>query len=587
MGTASMRVKLVRAALGQIPLDLVIENLKVVNVYTGEIEDGSLGILDGRIVSLSPADLERKETHDGQGRYALPGFIDAHVHLDSSLITPEMLASLIVPTGTTVMLADPMESINVGGYKGLEALLTARDSLPYHLYIEVSSRVPTAPDLETTGGKLELDEVREVLTWDSAISLGELDPSKVLGLKEEYFEKVAAAHALGKIANGHAAGLSGRQLEAYVCGGLSDDHEGVDYEEAFARLRLGLPIFVREGSTERNLEPIITGVVEKDLDTRHLMYCTDDKHPDDILEEGHIDYMINKSIDLGLDPVTAIQMATVNAAVHFRVDGELGSLTPGRWADIVLAEDLRRIKPTHVYYKGELVAQDGELVRPPGNASYPDWFRSTVQVTRGTKAEDFRLDHPGPQARVKVIGLYPEQIINRDEEALLALEEGSVVGDPEQDVLKIAVVERYGKNGNIGISFVKGFGLKRGAIASSVAHDHHNIIVVGTNERDMARCVQAVQGMQGGLVVAAEGRVLGQMPLPLGGLMSEMNAKEAIAVLDEITEIYHELGGTLPAPFMTISFISLPTVPEYGLTDKGLVDVREHKLVSPFVEKGG
>ncbi len=584
MGTASMRKKLVRAALGQIPLDLVIENLKIVNVYTGEIEGGSLGILDGRIVSLNAVDLAREETRDGEGRYAMPGFIDAHVHLDSSLITPEMLASLIVPTGTTVMLADPMESINVGGYKGLEALLTARDSLPYHLYIEVSSRVPTAPGLETTGGKLELEEVRDVLTWPSAISLGELDPSKVLGLKDGYFEKVAAAHALGKIANGHAAGLSGRKLEAYVCGGLSDDHECVDYEEAFERLRLGLPIFVREGSTERNLEPIIRGVVEHKLDTRHLMFCTDDKHPDDILEEGHIDYMINTAIDLGLDPVTAIQMATVNAAVHFRVDGELGSLTPGRWADIVLADDLHRIEPTHVFYKGELVAQDGDLVKTPASVSYPAWFRSTVRVTRGTKAEDFRLEHKGPEAEVKVIDLYPVQIINRHEEARLQVEGGNVVGDPEQDVLKIAVVERYGKNGNIGVSFVRGFGLKRGAIASSVAHDHHNIIVAGTSERDMARCVQAVQEMQGGLVVAADDRVLGQMPLPLGGLMSELNAKEAIAVLDEITEIYHGLGGTLPAPFMTISFISLPTVPEFGLTDKGLIDVREHKLVSPFVE---
>lgn len=584
MGTAMLRVKLVKAALGQIPLDLVIENLKVVNVYTGEIEDGSLGILDGRIVSLNPDGLEREETWDGQGRYAMPGFIDAHVHLDSSLITPEMLASLIVPIGTTVMLADPMESINVGGYQGLEALLTARDSLPYHLYIEVSSRVPTAPGLETTGGELGLEEVRDVLTWDSAISLGELDPSKVLGLKEEYFKKVEAAHASGKIANGHAAGLSGRQLEAYVCGGLSDDHECIDYQEAFERLQLGLPIFVREGSTERNLEPIIKGVVEKKLDTRHLMFCTDDKHPDDILEEGHIDYMINKAIELGLDPVTAIQMATINAAVHFRVDGELGSLTPGRWADIVLSDELQRITPTHVFYKGELVAQDGQLVKEPESVSYPNWFSSTVQVTRGTKEEDFRLEHPGPQAEVKVIGLYPVQIINKVEKALLTVEDGNVIGDPEQDVLKIAVVERYGKNGNIGISFVRGFGLKRGAIASSVAHDHHNIIVAGTNEKDMACCVRAVQEMQGGLVVAADDRMRGKMPLPLGGLMSELSAKDAIAVLDEITEIYHELGGTLPAPFMTISFISLPTVPEFGLTDKGLVDVRAHTLVSPFVE---
>lgn len=580
-----VRKKLVRAALGRIPLDLVLENLNIVNVYTGEIFQGQLGVLDGWIVSLQPDGLERRETFDGGGQYAMPGFVDSHVHLDSSLITPEMLSSLIVPRGTTVMLADPMESINVGGYRGLEALLTAREKLPYHLYIEVSSRVPTAPGLETTGGELGLDAVKEVLTWDAAISLGELDPSKILGLRDEYFEKVAAAHAMGKIANGHAAGLSGQELEAYLCGGLSDDHECVDYQEAVERLHLGLPIFVREGSTERNLEPIIRGVVENELDTRHLMFCTDDKHPDDILEEGHIDYMINRSIEMGLDPVTAIQMASVNAAVHFRVDGVLGSLTPGRSADIVLSERLERIEPSHVFYRGELVARDGALTRPPADLQYPDWFRSTVRVTSGTAPGDFKLAHDGPTADVKVIDLYPVQIINKREQATLPVVDGNVVGDTAQDVLKIAVVERYGKNGNIGISFVKGFGMKKGAIASSVAHDHHNIIVAGTNETDMARCVQAVQDMQGGLVVAADDKVLGQMPLPLGGLMSRISAPDAIAVLDEITDLYHDLGGTLPAPFMTISFISLPTVPEYGLTDKGLVDVREHRLISPFVEE--
>mgnify|MGYP006281056769 CR=1 FL=1 len=580
-----VRKKLVRAALGRIPLDLVLENLNIVNVYTGEIYQGQLGVLDGWIVSLQPDGLERRETFDGRGQYAMPGFIDSHVHLDSSLITPEMLSSLIVPRGTTVMLADPMESINVGGYRGLEALLTAREKLPYHLYIEVSSRVPTAPGLETTGGELGLDAVKEVLTWDAAISLGELDPSKILGLGDEYFEKVAAAHAMGKIANGHAAGLSGRELEAYLCGGLSDDHECVDYEEAVERLHLGLPIFVREGSTERNLEPIIQGVVKHGLDTRHLMFCTDDKHPDDILEEGHVDYMINRSIEMGLDPVTAIQMATVNAAVHFRVDGVLGSLTPGRSADIVLSERLERIEPSHVFYRGELVAREGALTRPPADLNYPDWFSSTVSVSSGTTPGDFKLTHDGPTADVKVIDLYPVQIINEKEQATLPVVDGNVLGDTAQDVLKIAVVERYGKNGNIGISFVKGFGMKNGAIASSVAHDHHNIIVAGTNETDMARCVQAVQDMQGGLVVAADDQVLGQMPLPLGGLMARISARDAIAALEEITDLYHDLGGSLPAPFMTISFISLPTVPEYGLTDKGLVDVREHRLISPFVEE--
>ncbi|MFW5942798.1 MAG: adenine deaminase, partial [Chloroflexota bacterium] len=573
----------IETALGRRPLDLVIDNVRVVNVYTGRVEPGAIGIKEGRIITTQAAGLETARTFDGGGRYAIPGFIDSHVHLDSSLVTPENLSSLIVPRGTSVMLADPMESANVGGYQGLEALLHMRERLPYHLFVEVSSRVPTAPGLETTGGELGLQEVEQILQWEAAISLGELDPSKVLGLREEYLKKVEAAHRLGKIANGHAAGLSGRDLEAYLCGGLTDDHECVDYEQAFERLSLGMPIFVREGSTERNLVPIIKGVVENNDDTRHMMFCTDDKHPDDILEEGHIDFMVNTAIELGLSPIEAIQMASVNAAVHFRIDHELGSLSPGRWADVVLTDEMTHIRPTHVFFKGQLAAEDGRLAQTIPQASYPDWFYHTVTVSKGREAADFRLEAPGDTARVRVIDLYPDQIINEIGEATLPVRHGNVVADPDQDVLKIAVVERYGRNGNVGVSFVKGFGLKRGALASSVAHDHHNIIVAGANEEDMALCVRAIETNQGGLTIAADGALLGTLPLPLGGLMSEKPVQEVIEKLEEITEISHQLGGVLPAPFMTISFIGLPTVPELGLTDKGLVSVRQHSLLSPFI----
>ncbi len=582
--SVSERKTLIESALGRVPLDVVIENVQVVNVYTGAIEDGSIGIKLGRVVTIDAEGLERAEVFDGGGRYAIPGFIDSHVHLDSSLVTPENLGELVVPRGTTVMLADPMESANVGGFEGLKALLHMYDYLPYHLLIEVSSRVPTAPGLETTGGELGLEEVKAILEWDSCISLGELDPSKVLGLRDEYLAKVVAAHEIGKIANGHAAGLTGRNLEAYACGGLSDDHECVDYEEAVARLRLGIPIFVREGSTERNLEPIVKGIIQSGIATHHMMFCTDDKHPDDILEEGHIDYMVNRAIELGLPPIQAIQMASVNAAVHFRVDQLVGSLSPGRWADVILSKDLEKIVPDYVFVKGQVVAQNYKLAVEIPPADYPEWFSHTVKVTRGKEGKDFVFSAEGDTARVQVIELYPDQIINELGQATLKVVDGAVQPDVEQDVLKLAVVERYGKNGNIGISFVKGFNLKRGALASSVAHDHHNIIVVGTNDEDMAACVRAIEELQGGLAIAADGEVLGVLALPLGGLMSKKPVGEVIEILEHITQISHELGGTLPAPFMTISFISLPTVPELGLTDKGLVSVRENALISSFVE---
>jgi adenine deaminase len=477
MLTVAQRKTLIRAALGHEPLDLKLAHVQLVNVYTGKIEPASLGIKAGRIVTLDAQALEAETTVDAQGMYALPGFVDTHIHVDSTLIVPENLAELIVPGGTLTLFADPMEIANVAGFEGMQALLHSLTNLPYRILIEVSSRVPTAPGLETTGGELGLDDVKKVLAWEACISLGELDPSKVLGLCDEYLAKVEAAHALNKIANGHAAGLTGQELTAYMCGGLSDDHEAVDYDEAVARLRLGMPVLVRDGSTERNLEPIISGVVREGLDTRHLMFCTDDKHPNDIRDEGHIDYLVNHAIELGLPAVQAIQMATLNAAVHFRVDHLLGSLSPGRWADVILAPSLEKIVPSHVFYQGKLVAQAGKLVVEPPAPDYPDWIRQTVTVRRGKTGADFVVRTDRPVADVVVIELYPDQIINEIGQARLPVVDGIVQPDVEQDVLKLAVVERHGKNGNIGIAFVRGFGMKRGALASSVAHDHHNIIV--------------------------------------------------------------------------------------------------------------
>lgn len=579
----SQRKTLIQTALGKKLLDLAIDNLQVVNVYTGRVASGEIGIKGGRIVTLRAGGLAARQRMDGGGRFALPGFIDAHVHLDSTLLTPENLASLIVPRGTTVMLADPMESANVAGYRGLQALLTARNQLVYHLFIEVSSRVPTAPGLETTGGELGLSEVRKILAWPETVSLGELDPSKVLGLRDEYLEKVSAALRRGKIANGHAAGLFGRELEAYANGGLLDDHECVDYNDALARLELGLSVMVREGSTERNLESIVRGALLDRLDTRHFMTCTDDKHPDDILREGHIDYMVNRSIALGLPPVQAIQMATINAAQHFRIDHLVGSLAPGRWADILLVDSLENVAPRMVFFKGNLVARDGVMTSQISPVEYPTWFGQTMHVTRGKEARDFALPAPTAPAHVRLIELYPDQIINRAGSTVLPVKDGLAASDPTQDVLKLSVVERYGKNGNIGTAFVRGFGLQRGALASSVAHDHHNIIVVGVNDTDMAACVRAIEASQGGLVLAVDGQVLECLPLPLGGLMNAAPAMEVIERLEHLNRLAHELGCVLPAPFMTISFISLPTVPELGLTDRGLVDVRSHQLIDLFI----
>ncbi len=580
------RIELVEAALGYLPFDAVIDNVKVVNVYTGNILDGAIGIKNGRVVTFrAPKNAESMQYMDGKGKYAIPGLIDTHVHIDSTLLTPHGMAELVVPHGTTAVFADPMEISNVAGYAGMEALLLGSEQLSCHIYLEVSSRVPTAPGLETTGGELRLEEVRRILRWKEAVSLGELDPSKILGLHPEYFAKVEAALGLGKIANGHAIGLSGERLIAYACGGLMDDHECVTFEEAITRNELGMAVLVREGSTERNLETLIRGAVAHKIDTRHWMMCTDDKHPNEMLSEGHIDYMVNKAISLGMSPIQAIQMATLNAAAHFRLDHELGSIAPGRWADIILTESLQSIQPVQVFFKGQLVAENGTLTSRPPAVVYPHWLRHTVELTRGKQAADYRLPASSNAVSVHVIQIFPDQIINRRESARLPVDDGAICTDPQKDVIKLAVVERYGKNGNIGMTFVRGFGLKQGAISSTVSHDHHNLVIAGVDDESMATCARATEEMQGGLVVARGREVLGRLPLPLGGLFSDEPPKRVIEMLEEINAIAHSLGCMLPAPFMTLSFISLPTVPELGLTDKGLVDVLNHTIIDWKIEE--
>jgi len=584
MITLSERKDLIRAALGEEPLDLRIDNLQIVNVFNSTIEPGAIGIKEGRIVTPYAMDYQAERVLDGGGKFALPGFIDTHVHLDSTLVIPENLSQLLLPRGTTVMLADPMEIANVAGLPGFKALLKSIDKLDYHIFLEVSSRVPTAPGLETTGGELDLQDVTEILTWPQAVSLGELDPSKVLETRDEYLLKVEAAQRLGKICNGHAVGRVGKELVAYACGGLADDHECVDYQEALSRLKLGMAVLVREGSTERNLDLILKGVVSEGTYSQHLMFCTDDKHPDEILEEGHIDFMVNRAIELGLTPMQAIQMATINAAKHFRIEHLVGSLSPGRWADIILAEDINQIVPDQVFFKGRQVVSEGSYCGVLPEPDYPDWLFNTVKLTAGKTKEDFIVSHDQDLADVWVIDLFPDQIINTKTQAQLEVVDGEVQVDPERDIIKLAVVERHGVNGNIGISFVKGFGLKHGALASSIAHDHHNIIVAGADDQDMALCCSVIEEMQGGFVLVSKGEVLGKLSLPIGGLLSEEPVDTIISSLEEINQAYHQIGGTLPAPFMTISFIGLPTVPDLGLTDMGLVDVFDHKLISTFVE---
>jgi len=573
----------IESASGKIDADMHMTNLRILDVYTETLYPGAMVIKNGKIVAVNPSwTVQAQQVFDGRGMYAVPGFMDAHVHIETTLLTPEALASVIVPWGTTTMFVDAMEIANVLGIRGLKALLSNNANLPFRTFMEVPSRVPTAPGLETTGGVLGVEEVDELMDDETAVSLGELDPFKVLEIKEEYLKKILSAKKRNKICNGHAIGLDWDQLNVYATAGISDDHESVEYVELFERLRLGIRAFIREGSTERNVDKLISGVIKNLLPTEDLLFCTDDKHVNDIASEGHISYNIQRAIDLGMNPVKAIKIGTINAARHFRIDHLLGALSPGKFADIVLLKDLNRIRPEYVFKAGAPVAANGKLNREI-SGEYPDFLKSTVTLSPAFRPRDFTMPAEGDKAKVRVINLYSDQIINFATEEWLEICDGAIQVNVDEDVLKLSVVERYGKNGQVGSAFVRGFKLTSGALASSVSHDHHNIVIVGTNDQDMYLAAKELERCQGGFAAVENGVVKGILPLPIGGLMSPDPAKKVMKEIDALNRVVGGMGSDLPAPFMSLSFVSLPTVPELGLTDQGLISVKAHQKIPVVV----
>lgn len=435
----------IETGLGKHPCDLKLQNVRLVNVYSSEIYNTDIYIKNGRIISISPeANLEAQEVVECCGQFAVPGLIDTHMHFESTMLSPEALASVVVPQGTTTLCADLMEIANVAGADGLKAMLDSISRLPYRMLIEVSSRVPTAPGLETNGAYMGAEEVRAIMDWQESISLGELDPSKILLVKDEYIEKIADTLARRKIVNGHAIGRLGQELNVYASAGISDDHECVTEEELLQRLRVGMSVLVREGSTERNLDALIGGVLREKLPLDNLMFCTDDKHVGEIQREGHINYNVARAMELGVGEIDAVKLATLNAARHFRLEDEIGSITPGRLADILLVEDLREMKPSQVYFEGRLVAKDCKLIQTCEVGEYPEWLKNTVKLKQLITEKSFRVPArtDRPQTQVTVIDLIDRQIINKRLIATLPCVNGEILADPVHDILKLAIVER-------------------------------------------------------------------------------------------------------------------------------------------------
>lgn len=565
---------LIQSARGDIPADLLLTNGRVVNVFTGEIEDTSIAISDSRIVGLGEYDA--KKITDLKGAYVAPGFIDAHVHIESALVPPYEFARAVVPHGVTTVVIDPHEIANVLGKEGIRYMLDASKYTPFSVYVMASSCVP-ATHLETSGATLRWSDLIEFKNDPWVLGLAEvMNYPGVINGELEVLDKLRAF--ADKRIDGHSPGLTGRELEAYVASGIASDHECTTVEEANEKLRRGMYVIIREASNAHNLLTLLPIINQRTL--RRILFCTDDRLPDDLMDKGSIDYIVRTAIQHGLDPITAITIATLNAAEYFGLT-DRGAIAPGKRADIVVFNNFEEMKIERVYYggkrvvyRGKLEPDDHERSRPPiKNTMNVDWSQVDLRVRATPNANTLRI-----------IGLIPGQLTTREEFDRALIQNGLVVSDPSRDILKMAVIERHNATGNVGLGFVRGFKLQSGAIGSSVGHDSHNILVVGTNDDDMLSAARAIASMQGGFVAVNKGEVLGRVPLPIGGLMSEQPIERVRAELDHLNAATRKLGCDLETPFMALSFLALPVIPDLKLTDKGLVDVRKFDFVDVLAD---
>lgn len=587
---------LANVASGKRPPDLVIRNGRWVNVHSGETIDGAMIAVCGCRIAACGKDIEPAIGPDttvieADGRYLVPGFLDAHVHIESSMLTVSQFAAAVLPHGTTGVFIDPHEIANVLGLDGVQWMADEAKTTPLNVYVQIPSCVPAAPAFETNGATIGSDDVTAAMEWPNVIGLGEVMnyPGVAFG-DASVHAMIAAALRAGGIIGGHYASPDlGSMFHAYVAGGPSDCHEGTRAEDVIARVRQGMAAMLREGSACRNVAAQARAVVESGIDMRSILLCTDDRHPDTLVREGHMDGVIRTAIRAGIPAIAAIQMATLNTAEYFGVAADVGSIAPGRFADILIVEDLDRVDVHTVIAAGQVTAKRAELCELPAAFRYPEAARGTVRISERLTAERFEIHAPSDCSTIecRVIHRVDGQILTRQGTAEIRVQGGLVRPEAAQGLAHLAVVERHRGSGKIGRGFVAGFGLESGcALASTVAHDSHNLLVVGTDTGSMAVAANRVADLGGGYCLVRNEAVLAEIPLPIAGLMSDVSATDMARQSDALRAALCDCGCDMEDALVALSFLALPVIPQLRLTDQGLVDVDAFKKVSLFVDEG-
>ena len=554
--------RLIDIALGKEKADLVIKNAEIVNVLTEEFIKADIAICGDRIAGIGSYD--GVEEIDADGLYAVPGLIDGHTHIEMSMLSVTEFARIVVPKGTTSVVADPHEIANVLGKDGVRVLLEEAKTTPLKVFCMIPSCVPSSP-LETSGAKITAGDIAEMLEWENVIGLAEMmNYPGVIYKDPEVLKKIEVVKSKQKPIDGHCPMLRGKELNAYISAGIGSDHESIGEEEAMEKLRLGMRVMIREGSVARNLKSLLN-IAKKAY--RWCMLVTDgDRTTKDLLEQGYLDYVYRRAVEEGVDPIKALQMCTLNPAEWFGINA--GIIAPGRYADVVLLKNLERFEVVRVIANGKPV---GEIKR---TYEYPDFVKRSVRLKKPIEPKDIAIEGKGMARIIRVIE--GEIVTGEDKEYVEGI-------DVERDILKIVVVERHKATGNIGKGYIRGFGLKKGAFASSVAHDAHNIVAVGTNDEDICKAVNRIAELQGGIVVVAEGEIKAELQLNIAGLMSEERAEVVAERVDRIHAELESLGCKHPSPIFALSFMALPVIPKLKITDLGLVDVEKFEVTDVFV----